>query len=136
MGQCTIGLATLYSNLVKHVWRRYETVHYCPSDHDLRIVRPGERRGYRRASRLARIRGQGAELRATIEDVHNAGNVTRLTVRPDKPGITQPPEAKLVGPATAVVGLAGSETSQSCPSLRQAAPATFLEPENSKTVMS
>lgn len=40
----------------------------------------------------------------SVADLHNAGNVTRLTVRPDKPNTTKPPVAKLVGPATATVG--------------------------------
>ncbi len=40
----------------------------------------------------------------SVADLHNAGNVARLTVRPDKPNITERPVAKLVGPATAKVG--------------------------------
>lgn len=39
-----------------------------------------------------------------LADVHDAGNVTRLTRRPDKPDINRPPVAQLAGPSTARVG--------------------------------
>lgn len=39
-----------------------------------------------------------------VDDIHDAGNVTRITVRPDRPGVTRPPVAQLDGPATGTVG--------------------------------
>lgn len=39
-----------------------------------------------------------------VDNIHNAGNVSRLTVHRDRPSITKPPVARLVGPTTAVVG--------------------------------